>query len=189
MENSGSGNHIGRDAALAHFSLMFGYKIFSLYYPLFLAAGGLSLAQIGKVYFLIYLPMALGAPLAGFLTRLVHPALMAAVACLGYGAYALAMAFDAQNAVAINYAGQSPDVFRRSASLRDRKSLFPRHSSPGQSPEVFWRVNKKIRRRNSDFHPLAPRKIFLNISPYSIQNDFSSSKTINLPLKLFAVFI
>jgi hypothetical protein len=64
--NSNSSNHIGRDAALAHFSLMFGYKIFSLYYPLFLAAGGLSLAQIGKVYFLIYLPMALARRWRGF---------------------------------------------------------------------------------------------------------------------------
>jgi len=101
MENNGNGNHIARDAALSHFALMFGYKIFSLYYPLFLAAQGLSLAQIGKVYFLIYIPMAIAAPLAGFLTKLVHPALLAAVACLGYSAYALAMVFDAANAVAI----------------------------------------------------------------------------------------
>lgn len=100
-ENNDNGNHIARDAALAHFALMFGYKIFSLYYPLFLAANGLSLAQIGKVYFLIYIPMALAAPLAGFLTKLVHPALLAAAACLGYGAYALAMAFDAANVLAL----------------------------------------------------------------------------------------
>lgn len=34
----------------------------------------------------------------------------------------------------------------------------------------------------------APENIFKYI-PYSIQNDFSSNKTISLPLKFFAVFI
>ncbi len=93
VENNNHCNHIAREAALAHFSLMFGYKIFSLYYPLFLAAAGLSLTQIGKVYFWIYFPMALAAPLAGFLSRVIHPAIMAAAACSGYAAYALGMAF------------------------------------------------------------------------------------------------
>lgn len=91
--NANHANHIARDAALAHFSLMFGYKIFSLYYPLFLAVAGLSLSQIGKVYFWIYFPMALAAPLAGFLARAIHPAIMAAAGCLGYAAYALGMVF------------------------------------------------------------------------------------------------
>lgn len=138
--NSNSSNHIGRDAALAHFSLMFGYKIFSLYYPLFLAAGGLSLAQIGKVYFLIYLPMALGAPLAGFLTRLVHPALMAAAACLGYGAYALAMAFDAQNAVAI-YGWQIALGLSAAFFFTSLRALMIRNSNGGAEQDFSWFYN------------------------------------------------
>ncbi len=108
MEENGNhnngANHIAREAALAHFSLMFGYKIFSLYYPLFLAATGLSLLQIGEVYFWIYFPMAVAAPLAGFLSRAIHPALMAAAGCLGYAAYALGMVF--WGGVAIAYLWQ-----------------------------------------------------------------------------------
>jgi MFS family permease len=86
-------NNLARDVALTHFALMFGYRLFSLYYPLFLAAQGFSLVQIGQAYLFIYLPIALGAPLAGIMTRVVHPALMAAVGCVGYGAYALGMFF------------------------------------------------------------------------------------------------
>ncbi|MCU0653624.1 MAG: hypothetical protein MUD10_05195 [Candidatus Pacebacteria bacterium] len=86
-------NGVARDVTLVHFALMSGYRLFSLYYPLFLAAQGFSLTQIGKAYFFIYLPIALGAPLAGFLTRIIHPAIMIAAGCLGYAAYALGMVF------------------------------------------------------------------------------------------------
>jgi len=89
--------NIARDVALTHFALMFGYRLFSLYYPLFLAAQGFSLVQIGQAYLFIYLPIALGAPVAGLLTRVVHPALMAAVGCIGYGTYALGMIFFGNN--------------------------------------------------------------------------------------------
>jgi predicted MFS family arabinose efflux permease len=91
--NFGRNNNIGREAALVHFTLMAGYRLFSLFYPLFLAAQGLSLIQIGQAYLFIYLPIALAAPLAGFLTRIIHPALLAGAGCLGYGAYALGMVF------------------------------------------------------------------------------------------------
>jgi len=93
MSQAKQKNDVVRDVTLVHFALMFGYRTFSLYYPLFLAAQGFTLTQIGQAYLFIYLPIALGAPLAGFLTRLIHPAFMAAAGCLGYAAYALGMFF------------------------------------------------------------------------------------------------
>ncbi len=84
---------IVRDVTAVHFLLMFGYKLFSAYFPLFLAAEGLSLPQIGYAYLLIYLPIALCAPLAGFFSRKTNPALVMALGIAGYAAYALAMTF------------------------------------------------------------------------------------------------
>jgi len=88
MENNGE---IVRDVTAVHFLLMFGYKLFSAYFPLFLAAEGLSLPQIGYAYLLVYLPIALCAPLAGFFSRKTNPALTMMLGIFGYGAYALAM--------------------------------------------------------------------------------------------------
>ena len=88
MENNGE---IVRDVTAVHFLLMFGYKLFSAYFPLFLAAGGLSLPQIGYAYLLVYLPIALCAPLAGFFSRKTNPVLMMMLGIAGYAAYALAM--------------------------------------------------------------------------------------------------
>jgi predicted MFS family arabinose efflux permease len=104
MTGKKNSNNVGREVARVHFVLMAGYRLFSLYYPLFLAAQGFSLAQIGNAYLFIYLPIALGAPLAGFLTRLIHPALMVAAGCFGYAAYALGMVFF--GGVALAYAWQ-----------------------------------------------------------------------------------
>ena len=48
------------------FFLMTGYKLFSLYYPLFLAKKGFSLPEVGWNFFLIYLPIAIFQPLVAF---------------------------------------------------------------------------------------------------------------------------
>ncbi len=93
MENN---SLVVRDVTAVHFLLMFGYKLFSAYFPLFLAAEGLSLPQIGYSYLLVYLPIALCAPLAGFFSRKTNPALMMMLGIFGYGAYALAMIFGAR---------------------------------------------------------------------------------------------
>jgi MFS family permease len=92
MENNS--NDVTRDVTMVHFLLMFGYKLFSAYFPLYLAAQGLSLPQIGYSYLLIYLPIALFAPFAGFLSRKTNPALLMMIGIAGYAAYALAMAVD-----------------------------------------------------------------------------------------------
>jgi MFS family permease len=70
---------------------MFGYKLFSLYFPLFLVAKGFSLPKIGFNYLLIYLPIALFAPVAGILTKRVNSGILAAFGILGYGFYSLGM--------------------------------------------------------------------------------------------------
>ncbi|MBZ1345531.1 MAG: MFS transporter [Candidatus Nealsonbacteria bacterium] len=82
---------ITRDASIIHFFLMFGYKSFSLYFPLFLIARGLSLPEVGYSYLLIYLPLSLFAPIAGFLNHKINPAMLSGVGILGYAVYALGM--------------------------------------------------------------------------------------------------
>lgn len=82
---------ITRDATITHFFLMFGYKLFSLYFPLFLVAKSFSMAQVGYTNFLIYLPIALFAPLVGFFNHRINPAFLTALGIFGYGFYSLGM--------------------------------------------------------------------------------------------------
>jgi MFS family permease len=82
---------ITRDLTTSHFLLMFGYKLFALYFPLFLVARGLSLPEVGYTYLLIYLPIALFAPIAGFLNHKINPAVLASLGILGYALYAAGM--------------------------------------------------------------------------------------------------
>jgi len=82
---------ITRDAALANFFLMFGYRIFSVFFPLYLINIGFSLPQVGYTYLFIYLPIAIFSPIVGFLNHKVKPSILVAVGALGYGVYALGM--------------------------------------------------------------------------------------------------
>jgi len=82
---------ITRDATITHFFLMFGYKLYSLYFPLFLVAKNFSLVEIGYTNFLIYLPIAIFAPISGFLNHKVNPAILSALGILGYGIHSLGM--------------------------------------------------------------------------------------------------
>jgi len=82
---------ITRDATISHFFLMFGYKLFSLYFPLFLVARGMSLPEVGYTYLLIYLPIALFAPFVGFLNHKINPVILASLGISGYALYALGM--------------------------------------------------------------------------------------------------
>ena len=82
---------ITRDTTIVHFFLMFGYKLFSLYFPLFLLSRHFSLPQVGYAYFLIYLPIAIFSPLVGFLNHKINPAILASSGVVGYGIYSLGM--------------------------------------------------------------------------------------------------
>ncbi|MCK4454039.1 MFS transporter [Candidatus Parcubacteria bacterium] len=79
------------DTSVSHFLLMFGYKLFSLYFPLFLIWRGLSLPEVGYTYLLIYLPIAVFAPLVGFFSHKISPVILAVLGILGYGVYCLGM--------------------------------------------------------------------------------------------------
>lgn len=82
---------VTRNITISHFLLMFGYKLFSLYFPLFLVAKNFSISQVGYTHFLIYLPIALFAPIVGFLNHKINPAILATIGITGYGIYALGM--------------------------------------------------------------------------------------------------
>ncbi|MFA5714288.1 MAG: MFS transporter [Candidatus Paceibacterota bacterium] len=84
---------IAKNVTFVHLPLMFSYKLFSLYFPLYLLEKNFSLAQIGYTNFLIYLPIALFAPIAGFLSHRINPAILASLGVLGYGIYSLGMIF------------------------------------------------------------------------------------------------
>src|SRR3989338_2891007 len=68
------GEKTTRNIALVHFSMMFGYKLFSLYFPLFLVEKNFTLPQVGYSTFLIYLPIALVATFVGFLNYKINSA-------------------------------------------------------------------------------------------------------------------
>ena len=82
---------ITSDATVSHFFLMFGYKLFSLYFPLFLVARGMSLPEVGYTYLLIYLPIAFFAPIVGFFNHKINPAILAGLGIAGYALYSLGM--------------------------------------------------------------------------------------------------
>ena len=82
---------VTRDATLSHFLLMFGYKMFSFYFPLFLVERGWSIPQVGYIYLFIYLPITISAPFVGILNHKVNPVLLTALGIGGYGLYSFGM--------------------------------------------------------------------------------------------------
>lgn len=84
---------ITRVATMSHFLLMFGYKLFSFFFPLYLVQQGFSLPQVGYTYLLIYLPIALFAPIAGYLNKKLPPVALTITGIVGYAAYSLVMLF------------------------------------------------------------------------------------------------
>ena len=82
---------VTKAASTSYFLLMFGYKLFSLYFPLFLIARGFSLHQVGYIFLLIYLPIAIFSPIVGFLNHKINPAILAGLGIFGYAFYSLSM--------------------------------------------------------------------------------------------------
>lgn len=80
-----------RVATTSHFLLMFGYKLFSFFFPLYLIQQGFSLPQVGYIHLLVYLPIALFAPIAGQLNRYFRPGTLALFGIVGYAAYSLTL--------------------------------------------------------------------------------------------------
>ncbi|HNY35833.1 MAG TPA: MFS transporter [Candidatus Pacearchaeota archaeon] len=84
---------VAKNVTFVHLPLMFSYKLFSLYFPLYLLEKNFSLVQVGYTNFLIYLPIALFSPIAGYLNHKINPAILASLGVLGYGLYSLGMIF------------------------------------------------------------------------------------------------
>ena len=84
---------VARDVAICNFFLMFGYKLFSVFYSLFLLEKGFSLPEIGYNYLFIYFSIAIFALIVGFLNHKINPAILMSCGILGYGIYALGMIF------------------------------------------------------------------------------------------------
>ncbi|OGE84088.1 MAG: hypothetical protein A2846_01860 [Candidatus Doudnabacteria bacterium RIFCSPHIGHO2_01_FULL_49_9] len=82
------------DSAITHFLLMLGYRLFSVYFSLFLIDRGLALAKVGYTYFLIYLSIVICAPIVGMLLYRLNPIILSSVGILGYGAYSLGMIYS-----------------------------------------------------------------------------------------------
>lgn len=85
--------NVTRKSTISHFLLMFGYKLFSLYFPLFLIMKGLSLPQVGFIYLLIYLPIAISSPLVGIISHKINPSILIIAGIIGYAIYSLGMLF------------------------------------------------------------------------------------------------
>jgi MFS family permease len=79
------------DVSFVHFLLMFGYKLFSIFYPLYLASVGVSLLNIGNIYFLTYLIISISCFAINYYIHKVNPAKLAALGVMGYGVFALLM--------------------------------------------------------------------------------------------------
>ncbi len=79
------------DVSLVHFLLMFGYKLFSLYYPLFLISIGFTVMNIGSIYLLIYSVIAVFSIVINYYINRLNPSKVAALGIAGYGFFALLM--------------------------------------------------------------------------------------------------
>lgn len=79
------------DVSFVHFLLMFGYKLFSLFYPLYLVSIGISVMEVGRIYFLTYFIISISCFAMNYYIRKISPAKLAALGVFGYGIFALIM--------------------------------------------------------------------------------------------------
>ncbi len=80
--------------SISHFLVLFGYKLFSLYYPLFLESRGFDLASIGGMYLLLYGGMGITSPLVRKILIGKNPARFLPVGIAGYALYSIGMIFS-----------------------------------------------------------------------------------------------
>lgn len=75
------------DVSMVHFLLMFGYKLFSLYYPLYLISIGLNLIDVGGVYLITYAALAVFSLVVDCYMHRLSPVIVAVFGILGYGIF------------------------------------------------------------------------------------------------------
>ena len=116
--------------------LMFGYKIFSLYYPLFLLSVGLSIVNIGGIYLLTYSTIAVSSLVINCYIRKFNPAKIAALGIFGYGVFALMMLVS-QNLI-IFYAAQIILGFSAAAWLVSLKLILMKSKTDNHGRSFGW---------------------------------------------------
>ncbi|NOZ82132.1 MAG: MFS transporter [Candidatus Micrarchaeota archaeon] len=75
----------------AHFFILFGYRLFSLYFPLFLLERGFSLVEIGYTYLLIYSTVSIASPFLRIVFEGRDAAKLILLGFAGYLMYSLGM--------------------------------------------------------------------------------------------------
>lgn len=124
------------DVSFIHFLLMFGYKLFSLFYPLYLASIGISIINIGNIYFLTYFVISISCFIINFYIHKVSPAKLAAFGVFGYGVFALIMLFN-QN-IYIFYTAQVILGFSAAAWLVSLKFILMNSKSESHTKSFGW---------------------------------------------------
>ena len=124
------------DVSLVHFLLMFGYKLFSLYYPLFLISIGFSILNIGSIYLLTYSVIAVSSIIINFYIHRFNPSKVAAVGIAGYGIFALMM-LSGRN-IYVFYLAQIVLGFSAAAWLVSLKLILMKSETQSKSCSFGW---------------------------------------------------
>jgi len=124
------------DVSLVHFLLMFGYKIFSLFYPLYLVSVGISIVHIGNIYFLTYFIISISCFVINYYIHRVNPAKLAALGILGYGIFALMMLLSQD--ITVFYLAQIVLGISAAAWLVSLKFILMNSKPESQTKSFGW---------------------------------------------------
>ena len=124
------------DVSLVHFLLMFGYKLFSLYYPLYLISIGFSVMNIGSIYLLTYSVIAVSSLIINHYIRKFNPSKVAAVGIFGYGVFALMMLLSYN--VYVFYLAQIVLGFSAAAWLVSLRLILMKAKTESRSRSFGW---------------------------------------------------
>jgi MFS family permease len=124
------------DVSLVHFLLMFGYKLFSLYYPLFLISIGFSILNVGSIYLLTYSVIAVSSVIINYYIHKFNPSKVAAVGIFGYGIFALLMIVS--HNLTVFYIAQIILGFSAAAWLVSLKLILMKSKTDSHSRSFGW---------------------------------------------------
>ncbi len=124
------------DVSLVHFLLMFGYKLFSLYYPLFLISIGFSVLNVGSIYLLTYSVIAVSSLAINYYIRRFNPSKVAALGIAGYGVFALMMLLS--HNIYVFYLAQIVLGFSAAAWLVSLRLILMKAKSESKSRSFGW---------------------------------------------------
>ncbi|MCK4591976.1 MFS transporter [Candidatus Parcubacteria bacterium] len=124
------------DVSLVHFLLMFGYKLFSLYYPLFLISIGFSIMNVGSIYLLTYSVIAISSVIINYYIHKFNPSKVAAFGIFGYGIFALLMIVS--HNLTVFYIAQIILGFSAAAWLVSLKLILMKSETDSHSRSFGW---------------------------------------------------